>query len=152
MRKKAGRLAGAILCLMAAFFTSCLSMAVSKGGGAESPSAVPTKLVPPSDKRIVDTWELLYRVNEKGEEERPRESTRTLIDFTDKGRVIFNRIDKELSDRVATHSGRYSTENGEIRIIDDAGNGARWPYQITGDMLELYIPEDKKKFFWRRFR
>lgn len=152
MQNTAKRLARALLCLIPVFCASCLSMTVPKSVGVEPTAAAAGKLVPPSDKRVVDTWELLYRVNDKGEEERPRDATRTLIDFTDKGKVIFNRMDKENSGRVASHSGRFTTENGEIRIIDDSGNGARWPYQITGDTLEVYIPEDKKKFFWRRFR
>jgi hypothetical protein len=152
MQDTAKRLARALLCLIPVFCASCFGMTLPKGGSVEPASAAANRPVPPSDKRIVDTWELLYRVNDKGEEERPRDSTRTLIDFTDKGKIIFNRMDKERSDRVATHTGIFTTENAEVRIVDESGNGARWPYQITGDTLELYVPEEKKKFFWRRFR
>jgi hypothetical protein len=104
------------------------------------------------DKSLADTWELLYQVNDKGEKEPPRDATRTLIEFTDKGQVIFNRIDKENSDAMKSRSGKYSLDKTEISITDDVGNTVKWPYQVTGDTLVLFMPEVNKKFFWRRFR
>jgi hypothetical protein len=106
----------------------------------------------PGDKGLVDTWELLFQVNEKGDEERPKEATRTLIEFTKNGQVIFNRIDNENSDRVKSRKGKYSLDKTEISITDDDGNTVKWPYQIIGDTLVLVMPEAKKKFHWRRFR
>jgi len=106
----------------------------------------------PSDKKLVDTWELQYEVNDKGDERRPREATRTLIEFTDGGQVIFNRVDKEESDRMKSRSGKYAVEKDEISITDDAGNNVKWPYQVVGDTLVLVMPEVKKKFYWRRYR
>ena len=103
------------------------------------------------DKSLADTWELLYQVNDKGDKEQPKESTRTLIEFTDKGQVIFNRTDKESPD-TKSRSGKYSLDKTEISITDDLGNTVKWPYQITGDTLVLFMPEVNKKFFWRRFR
>jgi len=105
-----------------------------------------------SDKKVVDTWELLYQKNENGGEERPREATRTLIEFTDRGQVIFNRVDKENSDKMKSRSGRYAVEGEEISITDDAGNTVKWPYQVSGDTLVLVMPEVKKSFYWRRYR
>jgi hypothetical protein len=107
--------------------------------------------VAPGDKGLVDTWELLYQVNENGDEERPKDATRTLIEFTKNGRVIFNRIDNENSDRVKSRTGKYSLDKAEISITDDDGNTVKWPYQILGDTLVLVMPEAKKKFHWRRF-
>jgi hypothetical protein len=102
------------------------------------------------DKGLVDKWELLYQVNDKGGEERPRESTRTLIEFTENGKVVFDRIDKESSDSRKSRSGQYTLANDEVKITDDAGNTVQWPYQLTGDTLVLVMPEVKKKFYWRR--
>jgi hypothetical protein len=116
--------------------------------GASQPSASADSA---SDKKLVDTWELLYQVNDKGDKEPPREATRTLIEFTDRGQVIFNRMDKENSDKMKSRSGRYSIEREEISITDDAGNTVKWPYQIAGDTLVLVMPEVNKKFYWRRY-
>jgi hypothetical protein len=104
------------------------------------------------DKNLVDTWELLYQENDKGEEERPREATRTLIEFTGRGQVIFNRIDKERSDAMKSRTGRYALEKEEISITDDVGNTVKWPYKVNGDTLVITMPEVNKKFHWRRFR
>jgi hypothetical protein len=106
----------------------------------------------PADTKLVDTWELLYQVNDKGDEERPRAATRTLIEFTDRGQVVFNRMDKEHSDAMKSRSGRYTLDKEEINITDDGGNTVRWPYQVVGDTLVLAMPEVKKKFYWRRYR
>jgi hypothetical protein len=114
------------------------------------PSGEPSQAA--SDKNLLDTWELLYQVNEKGDEERPRDATRTLIEFTDKGQVIFNRMDKENSDKMKSRTGKYALDKSEINITDDVGNTVKWPYQITGDTLMIVMPEVKKKFYWRRFR
>lgn len=100
----------------------------------------------------MDTWELLYQLNEKGEEERPRESTRTLIEFTEQGKVIFNRVEREHADSVKKRSGKFTLNGNEISITDDVGNTVKWPYQVTGDTLVLTMPEIKKKFYWRRYR
>ena len=103
------------------------------------------------DKNLLDTWELLYQVNDKGEE-RPREGTRTLIEFTDKGQVIFNRMDKDNSDKMKSQTGKYFLDNNEISITDDVGNTVKWPYQVTADTLVITMPEKQTKFFWRRWR
>lgn len=148
-----------ILMLLAPFVcSSCLTVAAPKTAKLEEGSAAPAVSQKPSsvsnlsDKKVVDTWELLYQKNEKGDEERPREATRTLIEFTDRGQVIFNRVDKENSDKMKSRSGRYAVEGEEISITDDAGNTVKWPYQISGDTLVLVMPEVKKSFYWRRYR
>ncbi len=132
---------------------SCVGTGVSKSAridpGVTSGSAAFDSA---GDKGIADTWELLYQVNEKGDEERPNEATRTLIEFTKNGQVIFNRMDNENSDRVKSRTGKYSIDKAEISITDDAGYSVKWPYQINGDTLVISMPELKKKFHWRRFR
>ncbi|MBM4327224.1 MAG: lipocalin family protein [Deltaproteobacteria bacterium] len=135
---------------------SCLTMTMPKSArlekpGAEDQSSTRTQ-TPPSDKRIVDTWELMFQEDDKGTKEVPRESTRTLLEFTDRGRIIFNRVDKDNTDRVKTRTGNFTLEDGEIKITDDVGNSGRWPYQITGEQLVIVMPEKNKKFHWRRFR
>ena len=106
----------------------------------------------PTDNRLVDTWELMYQVNDKGDEKRPTEASRTLIEFTKAGKVIFNRVDSEDTKRTKSRTGKYYLSNDEIRITDDMGNSVRWPYKITGDTLVIMMPEAKKRFLWRRFK
>ncbi len=130
---------------------SCVGTSVSKIARVD-PGVTGSAASETGDKGIVDTWELLYQVNENGDEERPREGTRTLLEFTKGGQVIFNRVDNENSARVKTQTGKYSVDKAEINIADEEGNSVRWPYQITGDNLVLSMPEKKKKFHWRRFR
>jgi hypothetical protein len=146
------RMNGAAICLVALLCASCISTTMPKTARVEpSPSSGEPSQVS-SDKNLLDTWELLYQVNEKGDEERPRDATRTLIEFTDKGQVIFNRMDKENSDKMKSRTGKYALDKSEINITDDVGNTVKWPYQITGDTLMIVMPEVKKKFYWRRFR
>jgi hypothetical protein len=136
-----------LVCLAALFCASCLAMTAPKGGGAE-----PGMGSASTDKRLMDTWELLYRVNDTGEKAPPNEGTRTLIEFTDKGRVIFNRVDKDHSDMVANRTGKYAQQNNEIVITDDKGNTVKWTYVINDDSLIVNAPELKQTFHWRRFR
>jgi hypothetical protein len=131
---------------------SCVGTGLSKSAKLEPSVPGSGASVGPDDKGLVDTWELLYQVNEKGDEERPKEATRTLIEFTKNGRVIFNRIDSENPDRVKSQTGKYSLDKSEISITDDQGYTVKWPYQIIGDTLILDMPKEKKKFHWRRFR
>ena len=104
------------------------------------------------DRGLVDTWELLYQVDNRGDQQRPREATRTLIEFTDKGQIIFNRLDKDTSSQLKSRTGTYSLDGEQINIVDDVGNSAKWPYQLTEDTLTIVMPELEKKFYWRRFR
>lgn len=94
----------------------------------------------------------MYQVNDKGAEKRPNEASRTLIEFTKGGKVIFNRVDSEDTKRTKSRTGKYFLSDDEIRITDDMGNSVRWPYKITGDTLVIMMPEAKKRFFWRRFK
>lgn len=132
---------------------SCLTMGLPKSAKVESAPATPEpSRTGAADSRLVDSWELMYQVNDKGEQERPREKTRTVIEFTKEGRVVFNRLDGENSDHKKSRTGKYSLEKDEISITDDAGNSVKWPYTITGDTLVIVMPEVKKKFYWRRSR
>ena len=145
-----------IVCVVPFLCASCLSMSLPKSAKVQSPAGAaqtPTRLEPKAavDKGLVDTWELLYQMND-GVEERPRESTKTLIEFTDRGQVIFNSMDKGQSEAVKSRSGKYSVKEDRINITDDAGNTVSWPYQLTGDTLILVMPEKNRKFYWRRFR
>ncbi len=145
------RVIGVVICLTSLLCASCLSVTAPKSPQVEPNPNPGGQALANLDKSLADTWELLYLVNDKGEKEPPKESTRTLIEFTDKGQVIFNRTDKESPD-TKSRSGKYSLDKTEISITDDLGNTVKWPYQITGDTLVLFMPEVNKKFFWRRFR
>ncbi|MGC8605754.1 MAG: lipocalin family protein [Desulfomonilaceae bacterium] len=105
-----------------------------------------------SDKSVVGKWELLYQINDKGERQNPKDQTKTQIEFTDNGQVVFNRFDNENSDSVKSRTGKYSIEKGQISITDDAGNTVKWPFQVTQDSLIISMPEVNKKFHWRRIR
>ncbi len=142
----------AAICVIAIFCVSCITTTLPKTARLEPSPSASEPSAASLDKNLLDTWELLYQVNENGAEERPTDGTRTLIEFTDKGQVIFNRMDKENSDRMKSRTGKYSLDKNEITITDDVGNTVKWPYQVTGDTLMIAMPEVKKKFFWRRFR
>ena len=139
------RVMALVVCVAALVCASCMSMTMPRSARVEPGSGA-------SDKQIVDTWELLYQIDDKGDKQLPTEGTRTLIEFTDKGRVIFNRIDKDNSDRVKNRTGKYSQENNEIVITDDSGNHVKWTYNVQDDTLVITAPELKKTFHWRRFR
>ncbi|MBI5568468.1 MAG: lipocalin family protein [Desulfomonile tiedjei] len=145
------RVVGLLVCLLSLLCASCLSMTASKSprveAGPRSASASS-----PADSRLVDTWELLSKVGPNGVEELPTEGTRTLIEFTDKGHVIFNRIDKDSSGLTRSRKGSYTVDKDEITITDDVGNTAKWTYNIADDKLVIDAPEAKEKFQLRRFR
>jgi hypothetical protein len=146
------RTIGAAVCLAALVCASCITTTLPKTASVEpSPSSGGSSQAA-ADKNLLDTWELLYQVDEKGDQKRPNEGTRTLIEFTDKGQVIFNRMDKENSDKMKTQTGKYAVDNSGVTITDDRGNTVKWPYQVTADTLVITMPEKKSKFFWRRFR
>lgn len=145
-----------LLCLVPVLFTSCLSMSLPKSAKVEPPPAAasvePLATKSGLDRGLIDTWELLYQVDNRGDQKRPPGSTRTLIEFTDKGQVIFNRLDKDTSNQLKSRTGKYTLEGEKINIVDDVGNTTKWPYQLTGDTLMIVMPELEKKFYWRRFR
>jgi len=146
-----------MVCVAPFLCASCLSMSLPKSAKVQSPTDASETASnhgpgPTVDKGLVDTWELLYQKNDEGMEQRPRESTRTLIEFTERGHVIFNSMDRDNSDKVKSRSGKYSVNGERINITDDVGNTVSWPYQLAGDTLVLVMPEEKKKFYWRRFR
>ncbi len=149
-------IANILLCLVLVLCTSCLSVSLPKSAKVEPPPATASteRLKPNSgtDKGLVDTWELLYQVDNRGDQQPPRDSTRTLIEFTGKGQVIFNRLDKDTSSQLKSRTGTYALDGDMINIVDDVGNSAKWPYQLTGDTLMIVMPELEKKFYWRRFR
>jgi hypothetical protein len=153
----ARNLGKAIPCLVAILCTACLSASLPKTAKVEPTpplTETTTKLDTNTlaDKNLLNRWELLYRVTESGEKETPRDNTRTLIEFTDGGQVIFNRLDKDHSDQIESRTGKFTVEGDMINIVDDMGNSVAWPYQLTGESLIIVMPELKKKFYWRRFR
>jgi ankyrin repeat protein len=118
-------------------------------GHRAAPPGSPDRTI---EANLLDTWELLSQVDENGNQERPKEGTRTLMEFTDKGQLILSRVDKDNSDKMKTRTGKYALDRNVISITDDVGNTVRWPYQISGDTIVIDMPEVKKKFYWGRFR
>jgi len=149
-----------VLCLGAGLVcASCLGMSVPKGAGVDpSTSGIASRggqmnsSGRTTDQGLVDTWELLHQVDDQGKELRPKESIRTLIEFTGNGQVIFNRMDKDESDAVKSRTGKYTVDRDEITITDDVGNTVKWPFKLVGDTLVITMPEAQKKFHLRRFR
>jgi len=144
----------AFLLCFAAFCASCLTASLPKSARmddeTQSGSDISASSTGSSDKSVVGKWELLYQINDKGERQNPKDQTKTHIEFTDNGQVVFNRFDNENSDSVKSRSGKYSIEKNRISITDDAGNTVKWPFQIASDSLIISMPEVNKKFHWKR--
>ncbi len=145
---------GISICVLLCALTcvSCLTASVPKSAKMDSPSSSNASNSSSVDKGLTDKWELMFQVNDKGEEQKPREATRTILEFTGSGEVVFNRMDKDSADMSKSRSGKYTVDRDQIVITDDAGNTVKWPYQVTGDNLMISMPEVSKKFHWRRFR
>lgn len=139
-----------ILCALTC--VSCLTASLPKNTKLDSQASSQNSASSSMDRGLMDKWELMYQVNDKGEEQKPREATRTVLEFTGNGEVIFNRMDKENTDMSKSRSGKFTIDKEQIVITDDAGNTVKWPYQITGDNLLISMPEVSKKFHWRRYR
>jgi hypothetical protein len=142
-----------VLMCIAAFCSSCLTASLPKSARLEDAQSNPNmsaSLQGPGDKSVVGKWELLYQLNDKGERQNPRDQTKTQIEFTDNGQVVFNRIDNENADNVKSRTGKFTVDKNQISITDDAGNTVKWPFQIASDSLIISMPEVNKKFHWRR--
>lgn len=140
----------ALLCALGC--VSCLTASLPKNARMDTQSGAESTASSSMDKGLTDKWELMYQINDKGEEQKPREATRTVLEFTGNGEVIFNRMDKDSTDMSKSRSGKYTLDRDQIVITDDAGNTVKWPYTVTGDNLMISMPEVSKKFHWRRFR
>lgn len=141
-----------VLFLCSSCLTTTLPKSVAVEGTTTSGLKTTDSAKDPKEKSLLDKWELQYQVNDKGVQEKPRESTRTLIEFFEDGKVTFDRSDKDKADSRKSRTGRFTVANNEISITDDAGNTVKWPYQVSGDTLVLVMPEVQKKFYWRRVK
>ena len=135
---------------------SCLTASLPKSARmdeeTQSGGAIQSSTVENAAKSVTGKWELLYQINDKGERQNPKDQTKTQIEFTENGKVLFNRFDNENSDNVKSRTGKYTVENNQISITDDAGNTVKWPFQIASDSLIISMPEVNKKFHWRRIQ
>ncbi|MFH0959275.1 MAG: lipocalin family protein [Pseudomonadota bacterium] len=133
---------------------SCLTASLPKNarldGNAPSNSDQAASGVRSSGRDILGKWELLYQINDKGDRQNPKDLTKTQIEFTDDGKINFTRLDNEQSDSVKSRQGKYSIDKDQINITDDAGNAVKWPFEIASDSLVISMPEQNKKFHWRR--
>ncbi len=139
--------AGVLLCCTMLVCSSCFSTVAPKTAREEAP---PRRPMGPIDKNLVSTWELIHRVNDKGEQELPNEHKRTRLEFTDKGDVIFNTTETQADGPVKSKTGTYSLNKNEITITDEVGNTVNWPYTVADDILVITMPDLNKKFYWRR--
>lgn len=120
--------------------------AVSDGSEQASPEGA-------IDPNLMATWGLLSQTDEHGKnEQKPIENIRSLIEFTNKGVVVFRRIEKIASDQTQVRTGKYRIERNEVVITDEVGNTVRWPYKIADDKLTIVMSEFKKKYYWQRVR
>jgi hypothetical protein len=141
----------ALLVWSFAVCAGCLGIAGPKDPKMESGGAATVI----TDKSLIDTWEVVYRVDDKGEKKSLDPGTRTLAEFSDNGRLIMNSVYDEKSGKIKSRTGRYSVDGQTINIADNEGNTAKWPYEITGDTLVITMPDEKGKFhkvYWRRYR
>ena len=133
------------VCCMALLCSSCFSTVATQTPREEPPAPRP---VVPTDKSLVGIWELIYQVDNKGDQDLPRQKTK--LELTDKGYVIFNRTNPQSQDEVKNKTGTYVLRNNEITITDEEGHRANWPYTLTDDILVITMPDVGKKFYWRR--
>ncbi len=144
--------------LAATLCSSCLFMTGTQSARVKNPSGPENKPKQEAggvaDPRVVGTWELLYRMDDNGKETPPRQGTRTLIEFTDNGDVIFNRSDRGGSDRVKSRTGRYTVNDDTLNITDDSGYSAKITYRMAGDTLitSMVVEDRPTEFYWRRYR
>ena len=150
------RFTNIFVCFILLLCTSCVTVTAPNKAQVrdqQQPVATRQSSKSPVDRKIVDTWELLYQINDKGDQQLPLDGIRTLIEFTDRGRIILNKIDKGPSKpHVSSRAGNYVLRDNELNITDDRGHSVRWPYRITGDTLVISMPEEKIKFYLRRYR
>ncbi len=143
-----------ILVFVASMCVSCLTASLPKSarldGAAPSNSELAQSDVRSSDRDILGKWELLYQINDKGDRQNPKDMTKTQIEFTSEGKINFKRLDDERSDSMKSRQGKYSIDKDQINITDDAGNTVKWPFVVTSDSLVISMPDQNKKFHWRR--
>lgn len=145
------RVVEVMICLIPLLWASCVTMSLPKTGQGDSGLKGPATYN--VDKNLVSTWELLYQINDKGEKGLgPPDKPRVLIEFTDKGRVIFNKIYPDKPNALTKHQGTYTVDKGFITITDHKGQTSQWPYEVNGETLVTAMPERKEKFYWRRTR
>ncbi|MFC1834704.1 hypothetical protein ACFL2Q_08215 [Thermodesulfobacteriota bacterium] len=92
----------------------------------------------------------MFRSDDSGAQERPRNTVRTLIEFMPDGRFKFERINSDEARMVRSKTGTYTLGRDEIMINDDQGNSVSWPCSVADDRMMIVMPELKKKFYWRR--
>jgi len=143
-----------VFVFVASICVSCLTASLPKSARLEG--NVPTDSeqvaggIRSSDRAMLGKWELLYQINDKGDRQNPKDLTKTQIEFTDDGKINFIRLDNEHSDSVKSRQGKYSVDKDQINITDDAGNTVKWPFEVASDSLVISMPDQNKKFHWRR--
>jgi hypothetical protein len=125
-----------LLCAVPFLCVSCLGLGIPKTSGLESPASLPEGEI---DERLIGTWEVQYRQTDNGSKEYVR--SRTLIEFTDKGELIFNRVDREKEDQLKTEAGRYTVVGDSIIVLDTQGHRGRWQYKVSEDNLVIMMSD-----------
>ena len=143
-----------VFVFVASICVSCLTASLPKSarleGNAPTESEQVAAGIRSSVRAILGKWELLYQINDKGDRQNPKDLTKTQIEFTDDGKINFIRLDNEHSDSVKSRQGKYSVDKDQINITDDAGNTVKWPFEAASDSLVISMPDQNKKFHWRR--
>ncbi len=102
------------------------------------------------ESRLVGAWELIYWTNDKGEQQLPTNNSRTFLEFTDKGEVVFTGIGPRDPGTAGLKSGTYRLDNDEISVTDGTGQTAKWSYTVADDVLRVGLPEKQGGLYWRR--
>ncbi|MEW6350857.1 MAG: lipocalin family protein [Thermodesulfobacteriota bacterium] len=102
------------------------------------------------DKTLVGTWELLYRMNEKGEQQLPHKTSRTFLEFTTKGEIAFTDIGRRGPGTEALKSGTYRIDGEEIVVTGDNGQVAKWPFVLADAVLRITLPDSRTGLYWHR--
>jgi hypothetical protein len=103
----------------------------------------------PSEK-LIDTWELMYQINEQGQRIDPGDDIRVLMQFTEDGRILMNWFDVKTSETLRSIDGSFKIEGDKVTIRVQAGNEKAWPYSFKDGKLILLWPSKNLSFIWRR--
>lgn len=105
---------------------------------------------PQSGESLIDTWELLYQIDEKGQKKLPGdENVKLLMRFSDDGRLYESYYDVKESKEIKSESISYRVQGNKLIIKDNKGNTATWIYSFKDGKL-IILWSTNKRFVWRR--
>ncbi len=99
---------------------------------------------------LIDTWELMYQIDENGEKKLPGdENVKLLMKFSEDGQLYESYYDVKESRELKSESISYKVQGNKLIIKDNKGNTATWVYSFKdGNLIILW--SSNKRFVWRR--